>query len=49
MCFVKTKYEKKHSYLFIINISLSFTEASSIDEASVKDSEIFIMVIYIVL
>ena len=29
MCFVKSKYEK-NSYLFIINISLSFTEASSI-------------------
>ena len=30
MCFVKSKYEKKNSYLFIINISLAFTEASSI-------------------
>ena len=30
MCFVKSKYEEKHSYLFIINISLSFREASSI-------------------
>ena len=30
MCFVKSKYEKKHNYLFIINISLTFTEASPI-------------------